>query len=385
MRHSDILIPQRWFISEAKVRIEHPEDLIFTEQSAGAMRALYAMRHAAEDPHTVSIKWDGSPALIFGRDYEDGLVLTDKSGFNSKKPGGMPRSTEGVKQMLFVRKPDQPGRAAYAVSIGNLYPLLSNAVPRGFKGYLQGDVLWTSRPPVINGNYVFTPNKITYSIPVNSSLGNKISNSNAGIVVHSQFDGQDDDDSHAITDINKLGLINVPGLLIMGPNVTDLKTTVLPNNVTSSIAAMIQESAIAIDEFLDPAALSAAQLSDLGSKMKQYVAYRASRGIAGLSDAANGFAAWISSPESKLTTRKLKNMQQWIETHQAGYIATWQIADQLSKLKDLIRHGVDMQVGKNISAELQGQQGHEGYVADTPRGKIKLINRPHFMRKDITI
>ena len=47
MRHSDILIPQRWFITEAKVRIEHPEDLIFTERSRGAIRALNAMIHAA--------------------------------------------------------------------------------------------------------------------------------------------------------------------------------------------------------------------------------------------------------------------------------------------------------------------------------------------------
>ena len=385
MRHSDILIPQRWFITEAKVRIEHPEDLIFTERSRGAIRALNAMIHAAEDPHTVSIKWDGSPALIFGRDYETGLVLTDKSGFNSKKTGGMPRSIEGVKQMLFMRKPDQPGRADYAVSIANLYPLLNKAVPVSFKGYLQGDVLWTSRPPIVNGNYVFTPNKITYSIPVNSSLGHMISASSAGIVVHSQFDGQDDTDSSAIHNVNKLGLINVPELLIMGPNVTDLESTALPSNVNALINAMIRESAIAIDEFLDPAALNTMQLTDFGSKMKQYVAYRASHGIAGLSNAAQGFIAWISSSDSKLTDRKRANMLDWIKTHHRGYIATWQIAEQLSKLKDLIRNGVDTQVGTNIGAELRGQQGHEGYVADTPSGKIKLVNRPHFMRKDITI
>jgi hypothetical protein len=385
MRHSDILIPQRWFITEAKVRIEHPEDLIFTERSHGARRALNAMIHAAEDPHTVSIKWDGSPALIFGRDYDNGLVLTDKSGFNSKKTGGMPRSIEGVKQMLFMRKPDQTGRSEYADSIANLYPLLNKAVPLSFKGYLQGDVLWTSRPPVVNGNYVFTPNKITYSIPVNSPLGNNIANSAAGIVVHSQFDGQDNDDSRAINNLTKLGLINVPGLLIMGPNATNLESTPLPSNIKSSVTAIIQKSAVAIDEFLDPAALNTAQLTDFGSKMKQYVAYRASHGITGLSNATQGFISWISSSDSKLTDRKRANMLDWIKTHHRGYIATWQIAEQLSKLKDLIRDGVDQQVGTNIGAELRGQQGHEGYVADTPSGKIKLVNRPHFMRKDITI
>lgn len=382
MRHSDIIIPQRWFIAEAKARIDHPEDLIFTERSAGVIRALNAMMHAAEEPHTVSIKWDGSPALIFGRDYEDGLVLTDKSGFNSKKTGGMPRSIEGVKQMLFMRKPDQPGRSAYADSIANLYPLLNRAVPMSHKGYLQGDVLWTSRPPVINGNFVFTPNKITYTIPVDSPLGHVIANSNAGIVVHSQFDGQSDEDSRAISHINKLGLINVPGLVIMGPNVNDLERTHIASDLPTTVVAATQESAMDIDTFLDPVALSTAQLTDLGAKMKQYVAYRASHGVHGLSDASSGFIAWINSPDSKLTDRKRANMLEWIKRHQRGFLATWYIADQLSRIKDFIRNNVDKQITSTIGASLHGQQGHEGYVADTPSGKIKLVNRPHFMRKD---
>lgn len=382
MRHLDIVVPQRWFITEAKARIDHPEDLVFDEGTLGAKKALAAMIHAAEEPRSVSIKWDGSPAIIFGRDYSPGMVLTDKSGFNSKKPGGMPRSQAEVQQMLFMRKPTEPGRQVYADSIAKLYPLLDSAVPDDYKGYLQGDVLWTSKPQIINGNYVFKPNKITYSIPVDSLLGNKISNSIAGIVVHSEFDDQSVDDSRAIGNVSKLGLKDIAGLVIMGPEIHDLEVVHVPTNLKTAIETLIIKSKSEIDTFLDIDQLRAAKLSDLSSKLKQYLAQRASHGIRGVSDAKHGFVTWISSPESKLTENKRANMLDWISQHEHGYNALWTIVEQLVKLKDYIRSNVDKQVGNTIGAILHGQQGHEGYVADTPTAKIKLVDRPHFMRKE---
>lgn len=382
MRHLDIVVPQRWFITEAKARIDHPEDLVFDEGVAGAKKALAAMVHAAEEPRSVSIKWDGSPAIIFGRDYDPGMVLTDKSGFNSKKPGGMPRSAEQVRQMLFMRKPNEPGREAYAESIARLYPLLDNAVPDDYKGYLQGDVLWTTRPQIVNGNYVFKPNKIAYSIPVDSLLGKKIGNSVAGIVVHSEFDEHSSDDSRAIVNVSKLGLKDIAGLVIMGPEINDLETVHVPTTIKNSINLLIDKSKLEIDTFFDINQLRAAKLTDLSSKMKQYLSYRASHGRRGVADAKHGFIAWVESQDSKLTDNKRINMLDWIHQHEHGYNAIWTIVEQLVKLKDYIRTNVDTQVGTTIGAILHGQHGHEGYVADTPIGKIKLVDRPHFMRKE---
>ena len=64
-------------LSEAKARIDHPEDLVFEEGSSGAQRALDAMKHAAVDPTVNSVKWDGTPAIIFGRD-ENGFIMAMK-------------------------------------------------------------------------------------------------------------------------------------------------------------------------------------------------------------------------------------------------------------------------------------------------------------------
>ena len=381
MRHTDIVIPQSWFITEAKARIDHPEDLVFDEGSAGANRALNAIVHAAEQPHTVTIKWDGSPAIIFGRDAE-GFTLTDNSGFRSKKPGGMPRSAGDLNTMLFMRKPDDPGRQDYAKSIAGLYGMLERAMPDNEQEYLQGDVLWTEIPPVVDGYYVFKPNKITYRIPIDSPLGKRIAKSKAGIVVHSRFDSKEDDEPHAIGDIASTGLKEVPGLLIMSPEIHDLENVPLPTAATKTVRSFINSNSTSIDRFLDQASLAARQLTNLPDLMKKYVNSRAYAGTHGLEDAAKGFIAWAQSNTKDLTDRKRENLLKWINENPKGYGAVWMVADKLTNLKDILRRSVDTQVGTTVKADLRDVPGHEGYVADTPSGKIKLVNRPHFMKKD---
>jgi len=383
VRHADILIPQRWFITEAKARIDHPEDLAFEEGSAGAKRALNALTHAAEQPHTVTIKWDGSPAIIFGRDAE-GFTVTDKSGFGSKKPGGMPRSAADLDAMLFMRKPDEPGRQAYAKSIAGLYGMLERAMPADTQGYLEGDLLWTKTPEIIDRHFVFKPNKITYRIQVDSPLGKRIGNSRAGIAVHSRFDSKQDDEPRAIGTLESSGLREPPGLVIMGPEIRDLESTALPEKSVSILRSFINSNSASIDRFLDPAGLAARQLTNLPDLMKKYVNSRAYAGKQGLSDAASGFLTWAKSNTKDITDRKRENLLTWISENPKGYGATWMVADQLTKLKDALKHSVDTQVGGTVSADLRDVPGHEGYVADTPSGKIKLVNRPHFMKKEPT-
>lgn len=383
MKHSDIIIPQRWFITEAKARIDHPEDLVFEEGSSGAKRALNALVQAAERPHTVTIKWDGSPAMIFGRDAE-GFIVTDKSGFGSKKPGGMPRSAADLDKMLFMRKPDEPGRQDYAKSIAGLYGMLERAMPTDKHEYLEGDLLWTKTPDVIDGHYVFKPSKITYRIPVDSPLGKRIGKSRAGIAIHSRFDSKEDPEPRAIGDLESSGLREPPGLVIMGPEIRDLERTALPAKSVSTLRNFINSNSASIDKFLHPASLASRQLTNLPDLMKKYVNSRAYAGTHGLEDAANGFLAWAKTNTKDITDRKRENLLSWIADNPKGYGATWMVADQLTELKDALKRSVDAQVGDTVRADLRDVPGHEGYVADTPSGKIKLVNRPHFMKKELT-
>ena len=74
-------------------RIDHAEDVIFFEGSKGAIRVLEAFKDlAAGDTQSTTIKWDGSPAVIFGRDDKGDFIFTDKSGFVAKGYDGKSKS-----------------------------------------------------------------------------------------------------------------------------------------------------------------------------------------------------------------------------------------------------------------------------------------------------
>ena len=66
--------------------IEHLEDLVFRRGSRGVQDALSIVQAAANSPgSTTTVKWDGKPAVIFGRKPATGeFVLTDGSGFEHK-------------------------------------------------------------------------------------------------------------------------------------------------------------------------------------------------------------------------------------------------------------------------------------------------------------
>src|SRR5210317_798286 len=106
MRYSEFKLVESKQISEgAEARIQHLEDLVFWEGSAGAVRALEAIRRLETGGHTdVTIKWDGSPAIIFGRDAEGNFILTDKSGFVATGYDGRAKSAKELEQMLLTRK-----------------------------------------------------------------------------------------------------------------------------------------------------------------------------------------------------------------------------------------------------------------------------------------
>ena len=93
----------REFITEAMTdaRIQHAEDIVFFEGSKGAIRVLDALKKLEQGGHKdVTIKWDGSPAIIFGRNDNGDFILTDKGGFVAKGYDGKAKSGDEVAQML---------------------------------------------------------------------------------------------------------------------------------------------------------------------------------------------------------------------------------------------------------------------------------------------
>lgn len=382
-------------LNEAKARIDHPEDLVIDEGAAGAKRALNAMISLVNRPRSVTIKMDGSPALIFGWD-EQGFVLTDKSGFGAKGYDGMTRSAEAVTAMLRgdtgrrIKDTSPDGMAVrdqYAKSIAGLYNMLKALVPQSLTGYLQGDLLWQGTPALVDSNYEFGPLKIKYKIPANTQLGKQIGSSRAGIVIHSMFETRDDQEPSAIDNINELNLNTVPGLVVIPHELNIVNKLELPTQLVSKLNSAITVAAPLIDKLFD------GTIKSLPALMKSYLAWKAGKGNSDFAVSPTEFVTWLDGPASKATDSMRKKVKEHIDQNIDGYHAIWQLIQSLNAVKLYIKQQLDKSAESTLAAEfstkahpeLQGKGGHEGFVADTEHGKIKLVNRSEFMRKHDTV
>lgn len=367
---------------EAKARIDHPEDLVFEEGSGGALRALDAIAHAAQNPSVNTVKWDGTPAIIFGRD-ENGFILTDKSGFGAKKYDGMARSQKMFQDMIFNRKPDEPTRMEYATQIAKLYPLLEKIVPMKFRGFIQGDIMWMSQPVAHDGVIEIQPLKVKYTIDASSVLGKKIKASKAGIVVHSYFNSKEEEEPRAMTPAEIASLKPSPGLVVLSPvmQIDSVPSFDLAEDDVQSVRNLITKNAGLVDKLLNPMAIGALKISNLPDIFKSFLNFKAYRG----EDAPTSteFLTWLQSPDSKITANKLQNVLDHINKNKTGFSAVFKIANALVNLKYALKHQLDTHASQDaaVVASIRDESGHEGFVADTPHGKIKIVNRPVFMRK----
>jgi hypothetical protein len=339
----------------AGARIEHIEDLIFERGTRGVREALDIMMHAAEDTkkHT-TVKWDGKPAIIWGRKPTGEFVLTDKSGFGAKGYDGMATSPE----MMARIQSQRGGERAELIEIyTKLFPMLRAATPENFRGFIQGDLLYTSTPPDVAGAYVFKPNFVEYRIPAASKLGERIGNSEVGIAAHTKYKSADANPEA----LNQLNIEPVNGLLIIEPTVKDIKNVVPNKKLIQQLKQVVNQNSAAIDGLFNPTELRAAQLADLPQLCKRYINSRIDTNYDNL---LPEFGTWL---QNNVTPRKYNNIVEYLQSprsNTAGITAAFTAFLLLHEIKTDMLEQLDRQ-----------QPGQEGWVLATPAGRAKLVNR----------
>jgi hypothetical protein len=342
-------------LTEAEARIPHIEDLVFDRGTRGVEEAMAIMTHAAEDTrkHT-TVKWDGKPAIIWGRDENGQFVLTDKSGFGAKGYQGRATSIQQLAGIMSQRGGD---RGELVGIYAKLWPLLEAATPANFKGYLQGDLLYTNTPPEVSGAYEFKPNFVEYRIPAASRLGQAIGASEVGIAAHTRYktaDAQPEPIHH--TNLNP-----VPGLLIVEPTVKDIKNVTPNKKLVQQLKQITNQHGAAINGLFNPAELRAAQLSDLPALCKRYVNSRITTDYENL---LGDFGVWL---QQNITPRKYNNIVEYLQSPRSnmdGITAAFSAFLLLHEIKTDMLEQLDRQ-----------EPGHEGWVLATPAGRAKLVNR----------
>jgi hypothetical protein len=344
--------------------IEHLEDLVFRNGSAGIKKALDIVKYTADNTgKTTTVKWDGKPALVFGRDSEGTFVLTDVSGFTARGYNGLFTSPRQVAQHLKQRDADAEAQGRPATRVEtllplyvNLWPMLDAAVPKNFRGYVQGDLLYTQRPPEQAGNFVFTPNTVEYKIPVASDVGQRIANSEVGIAMHTQYA----EPGAPKEPIGRIDFRKVPGLLLLEP--VYAKENVQPNRqLVQQVKDVYNSQGAAIDQLFDPADLRALQITDLPKLCIDYINSRVGTGFDNL---LAQFGPWL---QQHVTPKKFNNIVEYIQSPRsnldgmAAAFTAW-----------VLLHDIKMDILNQLDLQHPGQ---EGWVMATGAGMAKAVNR----------
>ena len=342
-------------VEAASPRIEHLEDLVFEKGSRGIQEAIAIIEHAAENTaKTTTVKWDGKPAIIFGRNESGEFVLTDKSGFTAKGYDG--RATS-VAQLANIMNQRGSGRGELIAIYEKLFPLLRAATPENFKGYVQGDLLYTQAPQEISGNYEFKPNVVEYRIPIDSKLGQLITGTEVGVAIHTRYKTADSDAEA----IGNLKLNPVPGLLLIEPSVKDIQNVKPESQRVKQLKQLVRAKGPAIDGLFNPAELRAAGITDLPQLCKRYINSRIDTNYENL---LPDFGAWL---QKNTTPRKFNNIVEYLQSPRSNMDGITSAFTAFLGLHDL---------KMNMLQQLDLQQpGQEGWVLATPAGRAKLVNR----------
>lgn len=371
------LIEHEIIIEGKDPRIPYVEDLVFKKGLNGLIEAIDIIKQSAEKTaQYVSIKWDGSPAVIFGRLPDGQFVLTDKAGASATGYDGLATSPEMMANIMSQRDRTAAARGQAADRTEKLTPMYRDiwpyfeaAVPRDFRGFVKGDLLYYPTLPYQEqtGAWVFRPNRtpggIEYKIPINSPVGQQIQGTQVGIAVHTQMDEPDGIERPITQDPSKM-FTPVPGLMITGPYVENLQNIEPNARILGQLRKIVSgQLGQDIKSLLNPADLRAMQITDLPALMERYI--NSLKGTDFSQATPSAFLAWLQ--DGNTSPRKFNN----IYTHlispkrnasgMAAAFVAWSLLEQLAN--DLNRQ-LDLQ-----------QPGQEGWVMAPPAGRAKLVSR----------
>jgi len=343
------------------VRIEHPEDLAFEQRpSEGLQRALDSIQALAQDPGSATVKWDGRPAIIFGRKPTGEFVLTDKSGFLARGYDGLATSPDQIERIMAQRG----GERGELVSLyRKLFPLLRRAVPENFRGYIQGDLLYGQRPAQRGGVWEFTPNTVTYRVAVDSDLGRKIAASEAAVVIHTALA----EPGAPAQPIRAAALNDSPGLLILDPSIREPRDIRLDPRILKDAQKLVGTYGQAMDRLFDPQELRTRKISNLPALMKTYINSRVRSGS--YDNLVRDFGRYIEQREPT----KAPRIFEWATENKQAVAALFQTFLEISALKNSIVRQLDSQA-HDVQASINDEPGHEGYVGQG----LKFVDRMRF-------
>jgi hypothetical protein len=383
------------FITEEKnTHMTHIEDKVLYGGVKGTRQAINALRElrdmlAGKSSASLSVKWDGAPAIFCGKDPSDGKFFVAKKGIFAKNPKIYKTSAE-------INR-DMSGDLADKMDMALKYlPAL------GIKGVIQGDFLFSKKDvkkETIDGQKytTFHPNTIIYAIPYDQAK--EVRNAKIGIVWHTTYTGKDFSSMKASYGVNVKGLKKSKNVWSKDAMITSVGNATMNENETKEVTRLLSECGKLFNSIAGSTLRELEKNQILAQHIEQYnnTFVREGQLIPNSASHVNGLIKWIDKKYKgemdKRKTDKGKKTQQdkldlimtfFSDKNKKSLIKMFDLQKSIvlaklkliNKLNSISKTSAFVQTKKGFKVPT----GAEGFVAidKLGNGAVKLVDRMEF-------
>lgn len=327
----------------------------------------------------VTMKYDGSPSVVFGYHPENGkFFVASKSAFNVKpKLNFTPEDIE-------TNHGHAPGLVA---KLKAALTHLPKVTPKG--QVFQGDIMHTPEDvKEKDGSLHFKPNTITYSTPKESPAGKKIAASKIGVAVHTRYLGSTlqtmrasfDPDESSFKRHNDVNLISVEHP-VERTGYTTAQEREFESHMKKAKAAAAQMTAVShnavarhrdhIKMYINDTVRQGTKPSNDG--LKKYITTRYAKEMSNLK----------TDKARSLRQQELKGALDHLDANGHHIDKAFEVHQHLQNAKNVLVHALSANPG-SFQHTIGGQAAKpEGFVAIRNGAPTKLVDRGEFSRANL--
>ncbi|NDB57054.1 hypothetical protein EB001_01190 [bacterium] len=387
--------------------LEHLEDEVLNYGSEGCfaiVKFLTELKNMIGKKSTggfLQTKWDGAPSVVCGvHPITGGFFVGTKSVFNKKDPKIC--FTPGDIDSMYENELNK-----------KLKDCLKYFSQLGITGVIQGDLLYTNdkKTQRINDEelVVFRPNTITYGIPTDHPIGQKVNRSKIGVVFHTNYAGGPDladMSARPRVDISKFNSVDDVAVISNDTQVQQVSFTKTEeqtfNRYIQKINRMCEISAKFHDYIVENSGTTGDAKFFVGSYLKPFFnnEIKEARTINNVDATLKSFAEFYKTKMDKeinsvktaaAQTKKREFLYtgvKYLEDHQNEFKAFVALYQTIQEAKLFIIQKLDSLEQFRTFVEIDG--GYkvttpEGYVLHQDGDMVKLVNRIEFSKNNFTI
>ena len=373
--------------------LEHLEDEMLNYgvdgciASVNFLKELRKMLGCDNSTGFMQTKWDGAPSVICGTDPLNGMFFVGTKSVFAKTP----KICYSDVDVDLYYEGDLAEKLKYSLKYFSTL---------GIKGIVQGDLLFTTdvKRETVNEEklFTFTPNTITYAIPVDHPIGVATGKAKIGVVFHTHYRGTDFQTMQAIAGAKVKGSIEVLSI----DNDTPMDRVglnhaeeMLFDKYVSNIEKMCAPSGDFLDELTTLSGTAGDAKWHVSSYLKQFFNDQIKKSLEDLTNFYHSkvkpLADKIKTPKTQVAKKKLiYDSENYLMNNADKFKSMLNLYKEIQEIKQFVIDKLDnLETFKTFVQTDMGYKvtGPEGYVLHKDGDMIKFVNRLEFSYNNFTL